>query len=63
MDIGYVTLEDITKFLAHKYIPDREIKGDDGILIQIKHQELDEQSTGSPSAANAGPISHHPFTI
>ena len=42
MDIGYVTLGDITKFLAHKYIPDREIKGDDGILIQIKHQELDE---------------------
>ena len=63
MDIGYVTLGDITKFLAHKYIPDREIKGDDGILIQIKHQELDEHSTGSPSAANTGPISQHPFTI
>jgi hypothetical protein len=33
VDIGYVTLKDVTKFLAHKYIPDKEIKGDDGTLI------------------------------
>ncbi len=36
VDIGYVTLKEVTKFLATKYIPDQEIKGSDGTLIQIK---------------------------
>jgi hypothetical protein len=33
VDIGYVTLKDITKFLAHKYIPDQEINAGKGEMI------------------------------
>ncbi len=37
VDIGFVTMKDIIKFLGHKYIPDQEIKASGGEIIQIKH--------------------------
>lgn len=33
VDIGFVTSKDVTKYLANKYIPDLEIKGNGGTLI------------------------------
>ena len=38
VDIGFVMLKDIVRFLAHKYIPDTVIKAE-GALIEIKHSE------------------------
>ena len=40
VDIGFVSAKDVTKFLAEKYIPDLEIKGTGGMLIQIKNNNL-----------------------
>jgi precorrin isomerase len=36
VDIGFVSAKDVTQYLAEKYIPDLEIKGRGGTLIQIK---------------------------
>ncbi len=37
VDIGFVSLKDVVKYLAHKYIPDQEIKAEGGAIISIKH--------------------------
>ena len=41
VDIGFVALKDVVKYLAHKYVPDQEIQAHGGAVIQIKHTDLE----------------------
>ena len=47
VDIGFVSVKDVTKYLSDKYIPDIEIKSKCGTLIKIKH------NNGPPSTQEA----------
>jgi len=40
-----VTLNDVVRYLGQRYIPDKEIKGQGGELIQIKY---DSSTSGTP---------------